>query len=250
VAGARAFAARLGTELKLGARHFNVCLVDDDAIRELNGAFRNKPYATDVLSFAWTGAGNGGALGGRGRAKVGKNQLSSAALPPALRKGSAFPAGRKKTDTLSFRSGKAEPFRKAGGRAALVELDFFTASGPQAPAAADREFAAFLGDVVISVETAQRNACFEGHSTAAEIRWLILHGVLHLLGMDHETDHGEMESRELDLRARLGLNGPQGVKETSKRRRSGLSRAQEADSSGRKSSGPRNDGRAAGSVEI
>jgi probable rRNA maturation factor len=65
------------------------------------------------------------------------------------------------------------------------------------------EFSQFLGEVVISVPTAQRNARAEGHSARAEIRWLILHGVLHLLGYDHETDSGEMTAMELALRDRL-----------------------------------------------
>ena len=70
------------------------------------------------------------------------------------------------------------------------------------------EFRNFLGDIVISVATAQRNAQAEGHSTEEEIRLLILHGALHLLGYDHETDHGEMKSLELSLRERLGQEGP------------------------------------------
>jgi len=74
-------------------------------------------------------------------------------------------------------------------------------SGPEEAASA--EFRNFLGDVVISVPTATRNARAEGHSTEEEIRMLILHGVLHLLGYDHETDHGEMKSLELSLRERL-----------------------------------------------
>jgi len=65
------------------------------------------------------------------------------------------------------------------------------------------EFSDFWGDVVISVETASRNALIEGHSSEAEIRWLILHGALHLLGYDHEKDHGEMTALELSLRERL-----------------------------------------------
>ena len=69
------------------------------------------------------------------------------------------------------------------------------------------EFAGFLGDIVISVETAERNARVEGHSTEAEIRWLILHGTLHLLGYDHERDQGEMTALELSLREHLGLSG-------------------------------------------
>lgn len=74
-------------------------------------------------------------------------------------------------------------------------------SGPEEPAAG--EFQNFLGDVVISAATAERNATAEGHSGEEEIRMLILHGVLHLLGYDHETDHGEMKSLELSLRERL-----------------------------------------------
>lgn len=73
--------------------------------------------------------------------------------------------------------------------------------------AAASEFAGFLGDVVISVDAARRNARREGHSTANEIRWLILHGVLHLLGYDHATDRGEMTVLELSLRKRLGIAG-------------------------------------------
>ncbi|TAM82810.1 MAG: rRNA maturation RNase YbeY [Acidobacteria bacterium] len=74
------------------------------------------------------------------------------------------------------------------------------------------EFRNFLGDIVISVATAERNAKSEGHSTAEELRMLILHGVLHLLGYDHEADHGEMKSLELSMRERLNppATGPAG----------------------------------------
>ena len=67
------------------------------------------------------------------------------------------------------------------------------------------EFKNFLGDIVISVDTAKRNARLEGHSTLNEIRWLILHGALHLLGYDHEKDRGEMTRLELSLRKRLRI---------------------------------------------
>ena len=75
----------------------------------------------------------------------------------------------------------------------------------QAPAL--HEFSGFLGDIVISARTARRNARAEGNSTANEIRWLILHGLLHLLGYDHETDRGEMTALELSLRDHLGVAG-------------------------------------------
>lgn len=67
------------------------------------------------------------------------------------------------------------------------------------------ELKGFLGDIVISAETARRNARAEGHSAENEIRWLILHGVLHLCGFDHERDGGEMTALELKLRARLRI---------------------------------------------
>ena len=62
-----------------------------------------------------------------------------------------------------------------------------------------------LGDIVISVDQAKRQAHDEGHSLATEIRYLILHGVLHALGYDHETDRGEMNELEIELRELVGL---------------------------------------------
>lgn len=158
LAGARAFASRLRQALELGPRHFNVCFVDDAAIRELNGAFRSKPYATDVLSFAWDSP--------------------------------EVPRGRMKDHSGNGRKNAFERARRS--------------PPAQTP---DADFDGFLGDVVISVETARNNARRERHAACMEIRWLMLHGLLHLLGMDHETDEGEMQSLELDLRARLGLDG-------------------------------------------
>lgn len=61
------------------------------------------------------------------------------------------------------------------------------------------------GDLAISVETARRQSIEQGHSLATEIKVLILHGMLHLAGFDHETDAGAMARREQSLRARLAL---------------------------------------------
>jgi probable rRNA maturation factor len=58
----------------------------------------------------------------------------------------------------------------------------------------------FAGDLAISVDIASRNARELGHSTAHEVKILALHGVLHLAGYDHESDHGEMARTELRLR--------------------------------------------------
>jgi probable rRNA maturation factor len=61
------------------------------------------------------------------------------------------------------------------------------------------------GDVAISVETARRQSSEQGHALAVELKVLMLHGLLHLAGYNHETDAGEMQRRERTLRARLGL---------------------------------------------
>jgi probable rRNA maturation factor len=63
----------------------------------------------------------------------------------------------------------------------------------------------YLGDIAIAPAVARRNARRSGRALENELRILILHGVLHLMGYDHETDHGEMERREHGLRCRLGV---------------------------------------------
>ena len=63
----------------------------------------------------------------------------------------------------------------------------------------------FAGDIAISLDLAARNADRLGHSVADEVRVLVLHGILHLAGYDHEGDNGEMAARESELRRRLGL---------------------------------------------
>ena len=82
------------------------------------------------------------------------------------------------------------------------------------------------GDLAISVETALRQAAEQGHAPATELKVLILHGLLHLAGYDHETDAGEMERRERSLRARLRL--PSGLIERASARRSLRSKARPA----------------------
>jgi len=120
----RAFAAELARLLRLPAESFAVALVSDRQIAALNRRYRNRPGATDVLSF---------------------------------------------------------------------------------PLERRRETNGYLGDVAISVQTARRNARRYRHSPGEEIKLLILHGVLHLLGYDHESDHGRMNRREHALRRQLGL---------------------------------------------
>lgn len=62
-----------------------------------------------------------------------------------------------------------------------------------------------LGDIFISLEQAARQATENNLDFPIEVKQLILHGVLHLLGFDHETDDGEMNRLELKLRAKLGI---------------------------------------------
>jgi probable rRNA maturation factor len=61
------------------------------------------------------------------------------------------------------------------------------------------------GDIAISLEIAAENAAELGHSLAAEVEILILHGMLHLAGFNHEIDDGEMREREMALRRKLEL---------------------------------------------
>ena len=61
------------------------------------------------------------------------------------------------------------------------------------------------GEIAISAEIATQNAHSLGHSPAEEVKILVLHGVLHLRGYDHECDNGQMAKREKRLRAQLHL---------------------------------------------
>jgi probable rRNA maturation factor len=61
----------------------------------------------------------------------------------------------------------------------------------------------YLGDILLCVDKAQETAAMSGSSIDRELQILLLHGVLHLLGYDHETDHGEMDALEGKLRKRL-----------------------------------------------
>ena len=97
--------------------------------------------------------------------------------------------------------------RRLNGRyrhrdAATDVLSFPGDLDPEAPALPVAGAASHLGDIVVSVPTARRQARRLRHSVATELRALLLHGVLHCLGHDHETDGGVMERLEQRLRAR------------------------------------------------
>ena len=123
--------------------HVTVALVSDARMRTLNRSYRNKDYATDVLSF------------------------------PTFAKVTA--------DGPAFVN-------------AMVDTTVGQPSG-----------AGYLGDIVIATGVAQRQADEVGRRVGTEIRVLALHGLLHLLGYDHETDTGTMARLEARLRKRAGL---------------------------------------------
>jgi len=68
-----------------------------------------------------------------------------------------------------------------------------------------REDSGYVGDIALSPETARRNARLYSRSLPEELRILVLHGLIHLAGFDHEKDQGQMERLERRLRRRLGL---------------------------------------------
>jgi len=78
-----------------------------------------------------------------------------------------------------------------------------------------------VGDIAISVQIARKQATTLGHALGVEIKVLMLHGLLHLAGYDHETDDGEMARLEERLRTKLRL--PQGLIERSEAARGALS---------------------------
>jgi probable rRNA maturation factor len=78
------------------------------------------------------------------------------------------------------------------------------------------ETSEFLGDIAIATGVARRQADEAGHPVATELRVLALHGLLHLLGYDHDRDDGQMKRVEARLRRSAGLE--EGLIERGRRR--------------------------------
>jgi len=82
-------------------------------------------------------------------------------------------------------------------------------NGKRAPARAGQAVSAtrekYFGDIAIAPAVAQRNAREDGHSLDRELQILTLHGLLHLMGYDHETDDGTMKQVEMRLRKKLRI---------------------------------------------
>ncbi len=143
-----------------------IALVDDAAMRRLNRAYAGKDAATDVLSFPAFALGDVRRVTG---ASVGKP---------------VWPAGTR----------RAKAARSVGRNSRV----------PLASAGTPTE-GRHLGDIVIATGVARRQARVAGHAYAQELRVLALHGLLHLLGYDHETDDGRMARLEARLRRRGGV---------------------------------------------
>jgi probable rRNA maturation factor len=112
------------------------------------------------------------------------------------------------TDVLSFPANRMERRERKeriqkNQRRLRASSSSSSSSFPSSPSSTS-----FLGDIAISPETARRNAGRFGRRLEDELRILILHGVLHLLGYDHEADQGEMERLERRLRRKLRIDRP------------------------------------------
>ena len=97
------------------------------------------------------------------------------------------------TDVLSFPTNGAQRHRTGRAAPQLPKRGGSTASN------------CYLGDIAIAPAVARRNARRFGRTFSDEMRILILHGVLHLMGYDHESDQGQMDRRERHLRRECGL---------------------------------------------
>jgi probable rRNA maturation factor len=97
-----------------------------------------------------------------------------------------------------------ETYRHKKGSTDVLSFPFEDAPSANGNPRRNRR-AQYLGDIAISPRVARRNARQYGRTLPEELRILILHGLLHLLGYDHETDGGEMDRKEQRLRRRLRL---------------------------------------------
>jgi probable rRNA maturation factor len=116
----------------------------------------------------------------------------------------AYRGKSRPTDVLSFptdarnsKSGKERklPKRKSGTRGQSSSASFISSTSSTS----------YMGDIAIAPSIARTNARRFARTLDGEMRILILHGILHLMGYDHETDSGQMDRREQRLRAELGL---------------------------------------------
>jgi probable rRNA maturation factor len=150
----------------------------------------------------------------RGRLRLAPRSLTVALVTDSqiARWNRAYRGKNRPTDVLSFPAdvSQAEPAttRKHGHprparRTRATRLSSSRAASNSVSASA--QVRGYLGDIAIAPAVARRNAQRFGRAFDHEMRILILHGILHLLGYDHETDSGQMDRRENRLRRDLGL---------------------------------------------
>jgi probable rRNA maturation factor len=144
----------------------SVALVSDARVRELNREYRSKDYPTDVLSF------------------------------PA----DEAPQHRTRRSIRSSRKTPSSPKSPSSPTSLQPPASPQPSASPQSPAPSP-----FLGDIVIARGVAKRQSRAAGHLEGTELRILALHGLLHLLGYDHEQDNGTMLRVERRLRLKGGL---------------------------------------------
>jgi probable rRNA maturation factor len=112
----------------------------------------------------------------------------------------AYRGKKSPTDVLSFPANAPQRARrKSKSRAKPGAAPTRRASRPS------ESLDSYLGDIAIAPAVARKNARRFGRAFSDEMRILILHGILHLLGYDHETDSGQMDRREARLRRALDL---------------------------------------------
>jgi probable rRNA maturation factor len=122
-------------------------------------------------------------------------------LPPAL----GYEIGLRLTDDSEVRSLNAQ-YRHQDKSTDVLAFAALEVDSPQN----EEMFASmplYLGDIVVSVDTAQRQAQQQEHSLQTELAWLVAHGLLHLLGWDHpdEESLGRMLKQQVILLRRIGI---------------------------------------------
>jgi probable rRNA maturation factor len=116
------------------------------------------------------------------------------------------------TDVLSFPAddanardtGREDRTGSHAGRSAGAKKNV----SPSASFTSSASSTSYLGDIAIAPAVARENARRFGRTLSDELRILVLHGVIHLMGYDHETDQGEMDRFERSVRRSLGLTQP------------------------------------------
>jgi probable rRNA maturation factor len=137
----------------------------------------------------------------RRRLRIPADALTVCLVTPSViaRWNRAYRGKSRPTDVLSFPTNARQPKKKR------VHDRRASSPGKGVSSTSSASSTSYLGDIAIAPSIARANARRFGRTFDDEMRILILHGILHLMGYDHETDSGQMDRRERRLRAELGL---------------------------------------------